>query len=83
MQSKIRATHLNIPITTALNAAIESAAVADGQSVNNWVATQLERAVPPMLLAAAKRSEEASQRKVDEARAETHTTEMLRRMKPH
>jgi len=69
MQSKVRTTYLNVPITTALKAAIESAAMAAGQSVDEWVASQLEQAVPTEMLAEAKRSEGASRRKVDEARA--------------
>lgn len=68
MRSKVRTTNLNVSITTALMAAIESAAMAAAQSVDEWIASQLERAVPPETLAETKRSEEAAQRKVDETR---------------
>jgi|HubBroStandDraft_6_1064221.scaffolds.fasta_scaffold3878601_1 hypothetical protein len=76
----MRGTILNVQISTALNAAIESSAAADGLSVNDWVVNQLERAVPPQLLGGAQRSEETAQRKADEAR---RISDIVNKMKPH
>jgi hypothetical protein len=79
-RSQMRGTILNVQIPTALNAAIESAAAADGLSVNDWVVNELERAVPQQLLGVARRSEETAQRKADEAR---RISDIVNKMKPH